>query len=326
MNDMNGEDNAEIVYEGFRKQTMIAVSKGLIIVAPILGFLLFEYLILIIEAPFQIASAIAITLMGLLLVHILIRLPIRFERLLKSRHPYHLVSVFIQLDILALLYVPFCVRLALYEYPSEETLLYFVFIPFGLFLIFIFSFMGVMIASKFTGEFPSPYSINSGLPWHMDIGVKETDSYEDGYSDRPFAMDVEIPQPDRFHGFVKVLMHNLIILDYQVEQEAKLKLFLWPVNFLDRARALFMRNDSYVTLDLNQRTTTIHFPPSDYNILSAPISYHLLCANIVKRILRSYDYYLVGEGGEALDVSRHSWREVDKDPIPLQSSYQSKQK
>ena len=175
----------------------------------------------------------------------------------------------------------------------------------------------------------------------MDVGIKDTNAFQDGYSDRPWSMKIAVPQPERFREFAEMLMHNLVILDYTEERGVKknggakenggvkkdegvkenvkekeiggrLKLFFFPMNLMDRIRVQFSRNDSFLIVDPAIGQATIHFPAKEYNAIYAPVSYHLLCEKIVSRIMTSYGFYLKDDEEEALNVFRYSWRNLDE--------------
>ncbi len=306
-----GVDMTEDVYDLIRRRTMMEITIFLIIGVPTFSFLLFGYFYIITVAPFPTASLVFISVLSLLLYHMINSFPLQMKRYRKSGNFYHFSSLFSGLNFLALAYIPYSVRLFLPGMPTSNELLFFFILPMGLFLLVDIILMILLFTSKLKGEFHGPYTFTTFLPRHLDIGLRDTNTFKDGYSDRPKSIGIEVPQPKRFTEFAKLLMGHLVILDYVEEGDGRLKLFLFPMNIIDKFRVMFTRNDSYLVIDPPNGQATVHLASKDYEAILAPVSYHLLCENIVMRIMRSYEFFLAGEKEEAMNVFRQSWKDLD---------------
>lgn len=301
----------EDVKQMIRKSMLKDIALLIAALSILLPLVIIGYFELIFMLPFHLAAIVTfLAIVSYIILWSRTFLP-QWKRCRKSGNTFHLMGLFGGLNILFMFYLPFSIRVVPpYNEPNPTLMLVTFFIPMFLFLINALVLVGLMIHSQSISSFKAPYSFTCFLPHHLDVGVKDTNEFLDGYSERPFSFHLDVGDPRTFESFIRLLMHNLLILDYIVEDGPMMKVFFFPTSLFKRAKILFSASDSYFTVDPGNGQGTVHLSRKDYQFLKAPISYHLLCENILKRISISYEYYVKGDEKEALDVFRHSWRKV----------------
>ena len=150
----------------------------------------------------------------------------------------------------------------------------------------------------------SPLSI---YPRIIVSAERGTDEYLNGYSRRPISAEFSDYDKKTMKKYTDFLMHHMLLWDAK-RNDDRLTLFL-PV--CGNWTSSLIRKKSYVTI-LNDGKTQAFITPEDYSFLKVPISYHLLCENIVERIWSSYELFVRGKKNEAIQVFNVERRNIEK--------------
>ena len=137
------------------------------------------------------------------------------------------------------------------------------------------------------------------FPTIIASAERGTDEYLDGYSQRPLGstfVDFDMTTMKRYTRF---LLNNMLLWKSRATGES-VTLYLpasgsWALSPF--------RKKSYVMIH-KDGNTEVFISQKDYSFLQVPISYHLLCENMVKRLRWSYELFTQGDEKEALGVFR----------------------
>jgi len=180
----------------------------------------------------------------------------------------------------------------------------------------LFGMMGILEKNGIVIMFLGPLAISSLILWTgiylrfrsnpisiyptiIASAERVTEEYMNGYSQRPLSAKFPLIEKWVLNDFAKFLMKYDLIWNLKDDPDA-LTLF-----FPGRTRFTFSFNatKSYCKI-FTQGKAEVYITPEDYNFLNVPISYHVLCENVVGRIRKSYESFAKGDVAGALEVFR----------------------
>lgn len=153
----------------------------------------------------------------------------------------------------------------------------------------VFMFMGGLFFFQVSPLWVYPTAIASA--------ERETNEYLNGYSQRPVTVKFMKYNRENMKRFTSFLLRYIVIWDRRAEGQTVTLFFRPAMSFLPRLKK------SYIKLH-RDGTAEVYITKEDYDYLKTPISYHLLCRNVARRIKRAYKLFVDGDEKGALEVFR----------------------
>ncbi len=169
----------------------------------------------------------------------------------------------------------------------------------------LLSLPGLLILAHIRGH---RMTINDGgiVPRYLKLAARDSDEFLDGYSSRPMETGVSLGRTGRIPDFARFLMFSVVILDYKLEKDGSMRLFLYPgpISRLSFIYAIRNRekNCSWALLPPDGGDIQLRLDEEDYQLLGLPLSYHLLGQKIAERLRESYRLFVLGDEKGALEV------------------------
>ena len=174
-------------------------------------------------------------------------------------------------------------------------------------LVIILAIPVLMVVTHMKGH-KAALSDGGIIPRYLRVAAHHSQEFQDGYSSRPVDTGVELEKTGRLEDFARFLMFSVVVLDYRIEKDGSVRLFLVPGPD-GRARFLFAfrgmeETCSWVLLPSDGSQLQVMLSQEDYQLLGLPVSYHLLGTTVAKRLGESYRYFIEGDKKKAIDVMR----------------------